>query len=65
MVAGTRAAALLGKPMYLATLRANRNVEKSTECNEHFFDMIAANRSRLPNLRYTVLRRRALARDGL
>ena len=65
MVAGTRAASLLGKPMYLATLRANRNTEMSTECNEHFFEMIAANRSRLPNLRYTVLRRRALARDGL
>jgi hypothetical protein len=65
MVAGARAAALLGKPLYLATLRANRDPNMSAECNEHFFHMIAESRSRLPNLRYTVLRSRALAHDGL
>jgi hypothetical protein len=65
IVVGTSAATLLGKPLYLATLRANRDPEKSAECNEHFFEMIAANRSRLPNLRYTVLRSRALAHDRL
>jgi hypothetical protein len=60
-----RAASLLGKPLHLATLRANCDLNMSAECNEHFYQIIGANRSRLPNLRYTVLRNRALAHDGL
>lgn len=65
IVEGARAATLTGKPLYLATLRANRDPHISAECNEHFFEIIAANRSHLPNLRYKVLRSRALAHDGL
>jgi hypothetical protein len=65
MVAGKRAVSLLGKPLYLATLRANRDPDISTECNEHFFQIMAVSHSRLFNLRFTVLRSRALARDGL
>ena len=65
MIPGKRAAALLGKPLYLATLRAHGEPDMSAECNEHFFQMMGANRSHLFNLRYPVLRSRALARDGL
>ena len=49
MIASARAAALLGKPLYLAALWAIRDLEMSAECNEHFCQMIAANRCRLPN----------------
>jgi hypothetical protein len=51
--------------MHLATLRANSDLEFSKECNEHFRQIVSENRTRLRNLRYRVLRSRALAYNGL
>jgi hypothetical protein len=51
--------------MHLAMLRANSEVAISADCNEHFYEIVSANRVRLANLSYRVLRSRALAHNGL
>jgi hypothetical protein len=65
MLTSDRAGWLLGRPFHLATLQANSDVVMSTECNEHFNQIVAANRAHLQNLSYAVLRNRALAHNGL
>jgi hypothetical protein len=65
VVTGTRAAWLLGKPMYVTTLRANSDAVMSSDCNDQFREIVSANSSRLSNFSYTILRNRALAHDGL
>jgi hypothetical protein len=65
VLTNSRAARLLGKPIYVATLRANSDTAMSIDCNDHFGEIILANSSRLSNLGYAVLRQRALAHDGL
>jgi hypothetical protein len=65
VVTGSRAKWLLGKPIYLPMLRANSDALVSADCNEYFGEIVSANRARLPNLTYGVLRRRALSHNGL
>jgi hypothetical protein len=60
-----RAARLLGTPLHLATLQANRDVVLSANCNEAFIEIIAEHGERLPSLRFTALCDRALAANGL
>src|SRR6266568_7498311 len=56
MIRSNRAAWLLGKPIYVTTLRANSDVAISADCNEHFYEIVSTNCARLTNLSYTVLR---------
>jgi hypothetical protein len=65
VVTGRRAGWLLGKPMYVTTLRANSDSVMSSNCNDQFREIVSTNSARLPNLSYTILRNRALAHDGL
>jgi hypothetical protein len=65
VVTGSRAAWLLGKRLYVTTLRANSDAAMSTDCNDGFHEIVSTNSFRLPNLSYSILRNRALAHDGL
>jgi hypothetical protein len=65
VVSSNRAARLLGKPIYVTTLRANSDVAMTADCNNQFREIISANSSRLSNLSYAILRKRALAHEGL
>jgi hypothetical protein len=65
MISGVRAVSLLGRPMHLATLKANCDLEMSTSCSRHFYGVISDNHVRLATLTFQVLCRRALAGDGV
>jgi hypothetical protein len=60
-----RARSLLGRPLHLATLKANCDPEISATCTRHFHEIISNSRVRLPTLSFHVLSRRALIGDGL
>ena len=65
LITGDRAVSLLGRPMHLATLQANCNLEMSESCNKHFYDIVLDNHVRLPTLSFQVLCHRALSNNGL
>lgn len=65
MISSQRAVSLLGRPLHLATLRANCDLDLSTTCSRHFHEIISKNILRLPALTYHLLSHRALSGDGL
>src|SRR5439155_8400849 len=60
-----RARLMLGKPLHVASLRAEREKLFSDECNVEFFEIVRAIASRNSGLTYQVLRKRALQGEYL
>ena len=65
VISSQRATSLLGRPLHLATLKANCDLEISATCTRHFHEIISKNRVRFPSLSFHVLSHRALMGDGL
>jgi hypothetical protein len=65
IVPADRAAAMVGRLVHVATLRADSDHALSEDCTEEFLAMIQTIGHRLRNLTYTLLRDRALAGELL
>lgn len=55
----------LSESLLMVTLKSLSDKKFSSECTQHFFDLIIANDSRLSKLTFSVLRRKALNKKEL